>query len=571
MMIPYQIRATLLQMEPSLDANWEELLANIFEGADIDVREEIDRQILKPKEIQWNRVTNSFDYRVTNSLAILKHSFSSERMRSIATKLSHSINWLKSITDPIQIADYLENALHQIDQIPVEDDLKLQREKMMMRRVYLQDVAKLIRTLEIDPPGGVRGLTPNQIKSFIVEVYIKQQLLGYWFKPLLARSSAMMDHPFFKFWLLKEQSVRRFDIVKTSEYLFIIAPVSNFENNPYSIRRFLFEDFLDYNEQIFLNGIVLDMSRYTEKGYIDEFTKQVQMMITVQHQVHKDVILIVQEFEELAEKKLIPMLTQTIGTGGGKNSDVVAKQHIRKFESILTNDLLIPLHDALRNHISHLEEYQYLFVSIHRIFSDILAHYKDFKEQPALFFNHTIELFEYQLLAYVKLLEKRKEEIFVPMNIYEWKVMNDRSEQPILSLQKDLTRHITDYRETTLYIGRLKKEQTEVQGSFMKRMMRGDKLDKELQQVSHSAIRIKKQAYLDILSIPKNFRKYSVFIEFESFTATSELERHYAFPSGDNGVTRLPLLVKIPENLEHFNLEELNNSISYDLRFSPTA
>ena len=561
-MIPYQIRATLLQMEPSLDANWEELLANIFEGADIDAREEIDRQILKPKEIQWNRVTNSFDYRVTNSLAILKHSFSSERMRSIATKLSHSINWLKSITDPIQIADYLENALHQIDQIPVEDDLKLQREKMMMRRVYLQDVAKLIRTLEIDPPGGVRGLTPNQIKSFIVEVYIKQQLLGYWFKPLLARSSAMMDHPFFKFWLLKEQSVRRFDIVKTSEYLFIIAPVSNFENNPYSIRRFLFEDFLDYNEQIFLNGIVLDMSRYTEKGYIDEFTKQVQMMITVQHQVHKDVILIVQEFEELAEKKLIPMLTQTIGTGGGKNSDVVAKQHIRKFESILTNDLLIPLHDALRNHISHLEEYQYLFVSIHRIFSDILAHYKDFKEQPALFFNHTIELFEYQLLAYVKLLEKRKEEIFVPMNIYEWKVMNDRSEQPILSLQKDLTRHITDYRETTLYIGRLKKEQTEVQGSFMKRMMRGDKLDKELQQVSHSAIRIKKQAYLDILSIPKNFRKYSVFIEFESFTATSELERHYAFPSGDNGVTRLPLLVKIPENLEHFNLEELNNSIS---------
>ena len=562
MMIPYQIRATLLQMEPSLDANWEELLANIFEGADIDVREEIDRQILKPKEIQWNRVTNSFDYRVTNSLAILKHSFSSERMRSIATKLSHSINWLKSITDPIQIADYLENALHQIDQIPVEDDLKLQREKMMMRRVYLQDVAKLIRTLEIDPPGGVRGLTPNQIKSFIVEVYIKQQLLGYWFKPLLARSSAMMDHPFFKFWLLKEQSVRRFDIVKTSEYLFIIAPVSNFENNPYSIRRFLFEDFLDYNEQIFLNGIVLDMSRYTEKGYIDEFTKQVQMMITVQHQVHKDVILIVQEFEELAEKKLIPMLTQTIGTGGGKNSDVVAKQHIRKFESILTNDFLIPLHDALRNHISHLEEYQYLFVSIHRIFSDILAHYKDFKEQPALFFNHTIQLFEYQLLAYVKLLEKRKEEIFVPMNIYEWKVMNDRSEQPILSLQKDLTRHITDYRETTLYIGRLKKEQTEVQGSFMKRMMRGDKLDKELQQVSHSAIRIKKQAYLDILSIPKNFRKYSVFIEFESFTATSELERHYAFPSGDNGVTRLPLLVKIPENLEHFNLEELNNSIS---------
>lgn len=568
-MIPYQIRATLLQMEPSLDVNWEGLLSQVFEDADIDVREEIDRQILKPKDIQWNRVANTFEYKVTNSLAILKHSFSSERMRSIAAKLSQSINWLKSISDPVQIADYLENALHQIDQIPVEDDLKLQREKMLMRRVYLQDVAKLVRGLEIDPPGGVRNLTAAQIKSFIIEVYIKQQLLGYWFKPLLPRTSQLMQHPFFKFWLLKEQAVRRFDIVKTSEFLFIIAPVNNFENNPYSIRRFLFEDFLEYNEQIYLNGIVLDMSRYGDKSYIEDFTQQVQMMVTIQHQVHKDVVQVVHEFEELAENKLIPLLTQSLPTIG-KNSDVVAKQHLRNFENILVNELMIPMRDALRNHLSHIEEYQYLFVSIHRIYSDILAHYKEFKEQPALFFNHSVQLFEYKILAYLKILEKRKEEIFVPLNAYEWKVMNDRSEQPILNLQKDLTRHIQDYREMTLYMGRLKKEQIEAQGSFIKRMVKGDKIDKELQQVAVSAIRIKKQAYLDILTIPKSYRKYSVFIEFESFTATSELERHYAFPCGDNGITRLPLLVKLPENLEHFNLEELNSSISYDLRFSPS-
>ena len=167
---------------------------------------------------------------------------SNERMRSIATKLSQSINWLKDIKDCVQIADYLENALHQIDQIPVDDNLKLQREKMLMRRVYLQDVAKLVRNIEIEPPKGIRNLTANQVKSFIIEVFIKQQLLGYWFKPLLPRSSELMKHPFFKYWLLKEQSIRRFDIVKTTEFIFIIAPVNNFEHNPYSIRRFLFED-----------------------------------------------------------------------------------------------------------------------------------------------------------------------------------------------------------------------------------------------------------------------------------------------------------------------------------------
>lgn len=569
MMIPYQTRATLLQMEPSLDVNWEGLLAQVFEESDIEVREEIDRQILKPKDIQWNRVTNTFEYQVTNSLAILKHSFSNERMRSIATKLSQSINWLKSITDCIQIADYLKNALHQIDQIPVEDNLKLQREKMLMRRVYLQDVAKLVRHLEIEPPQGIRHLSAAQIKSFIIEVFIKQQLLGYWFKPLLARSSEMMRHPFFKYWLLKEQVVRRFDIVKTSEFLFIIAPVNNFEHNPYSIRRFLFEDYMEYNQQVYLNGIVLDMSRYSEQGYIDGFTNLVQKMVTIQHQVHKDVIQIVQEFEELTEQKLIPLLVQSLGMVG-TNSDIVAKQHLRNFENILVNQLLLPLKDALRNHLSHIEEYEYLFVSIHRIFSDILAHYKEFKEQPALFFNHTVQLFEYKLLAYLKLLEKRKDEIFVPLSVYEWKVMNDRSEQPVLNLQKELNKHILDHREMTLYLGRLKKDQAEAKGSFIKRMVKGDKIDKEMQQVTVGALRIKKQAYLDILTIPKNYRKYSVFIEFESFLATSELERHYAFPCGDNGITRLPLLIKLPENLEDFNLEDLNSSISYDLRFSPT-
>ena len=568
-MIPYQTRATLLQMEPSLDVNWEGLLSQVLEESNIEVREETDRQILKPKDIQWNRVTNTFEYQVTNSLAILKHSFSNERMRSIATKLSQSINWLKSITDCVQIADYLENALHQIDQIPVEDNLKLQREKMLMRRVYLQDVAKLVRHLEIEPSQGIRQLNAAQIKSFIIEVFIKQQLLGYWFKPLLVRSSEMMRHPFFKYWLLKEQTVRRFDIVKTSEFLFIIAPVNNFEHNPYSIRRFLFEDYMEYNNQVYLNGIVLDMSRYSEQGYIDGFTELVQKMVTIQHQVHKDVIQIVQEFEELTEQKLIPLLVQSLGRVG-TNSDVVAKQHLRNFENILVNQLLLPLKDALRNHLSHIEEYQYLFVSIHRIFSDILAHYKEFKEQPALFFNHTVQLFEYKLLAYLKLLEKRKNEIFVPLSVYEWKVMNDRSEQPMLNLQKELNKHILDHREMTLYLGCLKKNQAEAKGSFIKRMVKGDKIDKEMQQVTVGALRIKKQAYLDILTIPKNYRKYSVFIEFESFLATNELERHYAFPCGDNGITRLPLLIKLPENLEDFNLEDLNSSISYDLRFSPT-
>jgi hypothetical protein len=562
-MIPYQIRATLLQLEPSTDLNWEKVLYDIFDDANIEVREEIDRQILKPKEIQWNRFHNTFEFKITNSLETLKHSFQSERMRSIANKLSNSINWLKNIKDCVQIADYLENALHQIDLIPVEDQLNLQREKLLIRRVFLQDVAKLIRKLDIQAPPNIRYLTAAQIKCFIVEVFIKQQLLGYWFKPLLTKSSSILVHPFFKYFILKEQKVRKFDIVKTSEFIYLIAPIQYFEQNPYSIRRFLFEEHIEYNNQVYLTGLVLDPKQISDNSYREQFDELIQKMVTIQHQVHRDVIEIVQEFESFTETKLLPFLMQPLGMVG-KNSDLVAQEHLKTIEQLLIANVLMPLRNAVKNDLSHLEEFEYLFMSIHRIFSEILSHYRDFKEQPALFFNAHVQLFEYRLLAYLKLLEKRKDEIFIPMSKQEWQVMHERSQQPIKKIQEVMADQVKDYKELQLYIQQLKSEQSAVQGSLLKKIVRGGKVEKDIAQAKHAALLIKKQTYLDVLSVPKTLKKYSVFIEFESLTSLSELERHYAFPLGDNGIIRLPFLMKIPENLADFDLEAFHASIHLD-------
>ncbi|MDR0236148.1 hypothetical protein [Acinetobacter sp.] len=562
-MIPYQIRATLLQLEPSTDLNWEKVLYDIFDDANIEVREEIDRQILKPKEIQWNRVENTFEFKITNSLELLRHRLDNERMRSIANKLSNSLLWLKKINDCVQIADYIENTLQQIDLIPVEERLSFQREKLLIRRVFLQDVAELIRTLDIQVPPNIRNLTADQIKCFIIEVFIKQQLLGYWFKPLLAKSSELRAHPFFKYFILSEQKVRKFDIVQTSEFIYLIAPIQQFEQNPYSIRRFLFEERIEYNNQVYVTGLVLDLKRISENLYREETDELIHKMVTIQHQVHRDVIEIVQEFESFTENKLLPFLMQPLGMVG-KNSDLVAQNHIKTIEQMLIANVLMPLRNAVKNDLSHLEEFEYLFMSIHRIFSEILSHYRDFKEQPALFFNAHVQLFEYRLLAYLKLLEKRKDEIFIPMSKQEWQVMHERSQQPIKKLQEIMLNQAKDYNELQSYIQQLKLEQNEVQGSLFKKIVKGGKVEKDMSQAKHAALLIKKQTYLELLNVPKGLSKYSVFIEFESLTSLSELERHYAFPSGDNGIIRFPFLMKIPENLADFNFEAFHASIYMD-------
>ncbi|WP_228720309.1 hypothetical protein [Acinetobacter portensis] len=185
--IPYQIRAKLLQLEPSLDVDWHLALLEVLQDADLQLCDDIDNQILKPKEIYWNRVANTFEYKANTSLAILRHRLTHPKMGEFAKTLSESLESLKELSDSLQIADYLENAIEQINQIQVEEDFVLQREKILIHRTFLLNAAKIIRRIKIDEPRGLRKLTEDEIKGFIVEVYIKQQLLDYWHKPLLKK------------------------------------------------------------------------------------------------------------------------------------------------------------------------------------------------------------------------------------------------------------------------------------------------------------------------------------------------------------------------------------------------
>ena len=288
-----------------------------------------------------------------------------------------------------------------------------------------------------------------------------------------------------------------------------------------------------------------------------------QKMVTIQSQVHKDVIEIVQDFELFTETKLLPYLMQPLGMHG-KHIDAVAQDYVKNIEQMLMVHILMPLRNAVKNELSHIEEFEYIFMSVHRIFSEILSHYRDFKEQPALFFNHEIQLFEYRLLAYLKLIEKRKDEIFIPMNSYEWQTMHDRSQQPMKLIKEILSQQMRDYRDLNTYVASLRSEQKQVQGSFLKKIMKGDKVERDITQANQAHMQIKKQTYLEALAVPKSFPKYNVFIEFESLTSLSELERHYAFPNGDNGLMRLPLLMKIPENLIDFDIETFSLLLNSD-------
>ena len=57
----------------------------------------------------------------------------------------------------------------------------------------------------------------------------------------------------------------------------------------------------------------------------------------------------------------------------------------------------------------------------------------------------------------------------------------------------------------------------------------------------------------------------TVYLEFESLISINDKERHYAFPTGKNWLTRLPILVQLPEDRSLFNLQELYRTMEFDL------
>lgn len=566
--IPYQLRARLSQLEPSLDLDWQRELRTVLADVSAELKESIDFQILKPKKILWDRDANQYRYQAQHSVELLSQKFLNDRMRYYASTFALSLQSLKGLNDSLQIADYLENALEQIDKIEVDENFQMQREKLELRRTFLLNAAEIIHELKLQPLEGVRQLTEEHVKCFITEVFIKQQLLGYWYKPLLKRQTVEMKHPLFRYFLIKEQEIRHFDIVRTSRFLFIVAPVMDVQQNPYSIRRFLIEEKGALEDQVYLNVLVLDLKEDMDEEVVETLKSQMQRMVTLQSQIHLDVIDIVHDLEQISEQKLLPLLVEPIQVVE-KNADVVAQRHLKNFEEILTRELLLPMRDAIRDHLSHIEEFAYLYLHVYKIFTEILAYYRDFKAQPGFMFNSYIQNFEYKLLAFIRLLEKRKGETFIPMNRNEWQVMHQRSEQPIKDIQTTIADNVQQYRDLKKYINTLNRQKAEYEKkSMLKKLWRKDNSDEAIEIALNKLQQLKRSMFLEIIQVSRTHENSSVFLEFESLQSFQKVERHYAFPCGDNGLTRLPVLIHLPETYDDFDVENFNASMSLDMNFS---
>lgn len=558
--IPYPLRNQVNQIDPHLDLFWQDYLHEIYGGISPQERKNVAEQILVPKQIFWNAETKRFEYRgkPADSLEVVLASLpsSARHIFQFGEKLLNHINALKTYDNVEQIADFLENMLNQILCLDAKNNLELQFAKHRLYSAFIYTSAKIIREKkELEIPENKRGLNASILKTYINEVFLKQQLLGYWFKTIRNRQLAQMQHPLLNTFLCREQKVRQLEIVRASKYLFIIAPVSESGANAFALRRFLHEETLFSNEHILLTGVAINtaMLNNADTEYLNRFKRQVENIITIESNISQTVMEFLTDLEIYYDQEMLPLLFTPIEIIDGSNIGKATSQRIQEYERRLTQNILAPLQHALKTIVHNIDESEYLYIGIRQLFGGILSTFKDFQTQPALLLNQEAEQLFIRLVAYTTGLEKRRHQLFTCSDNRRHASLNDVA---LRRLKHIILEHLSESETLNKEINECQSLADSKTGFLDKLFNQHKRVTDKLGELRKAERQMNRLAHQEITQLLYQRDGQVIHVEFDSLLMTNENMRHYAFLAGDDGLTRLPMIIAVPENPSNFDLAE---------------
>lgn len=566
--IPYQLKLLATQVDPNLDADWQTALITLFSEHTPEHCEKISQQVLQLKKIHWNRKDNSFSYLAKHDFDLLIEKIYIAPIKVLVKKIAASLEKLRNYQHAYEISDYLENILSQIHAIETEDDFDLQEQKKLILKEFIYAAAQIILAKEkIILPDNQRHINTDIIKTFMTEVFLKQQLLKYSFNLLRSHQLRAEKPHILKYFLYKQQKSRQLDIVKTSKYIFALAPSKEGMVNTFSIRRFLQEEKFEGCDNIYVNSAILHLDKIEDINHHEQFEWQISRIITIDKPVNQYVSDIVRNIELYTSKTLVPFLREPLQPNGVFIEKLV-EQRLIDFEQKLNSNILEPVAEALKHSVHHRDECNYLYLSVKQTLDDLISHFIEFQSQPSLIFNKQVNLFIARLKSYATLLQKRHSDVFTVFSYEEWKKHHAEALEPTNILKDISLASLQEYKDA---FSELKENQRQLKqsASFLSKLMnKPQKIKDNILKLKLKTAQIKKDAHQEIMRIQRRFPSLIVYLEFESLISINHKERHYAFPTGENGITRLPILIQIPEDKASFDLQSICNSLNFDLNLA---
>ena len=86
-----------------------------------------------------------------------------------------------------------------------------------------------------------------------------------------------------------------------------------------------------------------------------------------------------------------------------------------------------------------------------------------------------------------------------------------------------------------------------------------------LEEIEEAERSLQNELFLSIVRTAKTYNRTIVYPEFECNEIINDDYRHYALPDGDSGFSRLPRIIKLPENREKFSIHTIKQTLNYDI------
>lgn len=546
------IRA-LKNIHPVLNHDWMESVPRLLKQLDEDTRRRCYKNILEPKGISLTSA-GKFIFTSQRNLNNAKKTVTSRPLNTLTDELLRVVNAIGKTRNILLIGDALEAGFKQVNDIDSKDNLTQQKEKILLTESFLYDFAAALRQHDFDVPENRRGLTVDIIKTYIIEVYIKQKILNYGFSPLPLRALKKDRHHFVKTELFEAAKTNRLSIIATERYYFFMAENPKPNLDPYSVRRFLTEDTSMGGRAAYFNMIAVDRTELTSTHYQEKIRVDISSIVSPQRQLNSEIVELIDRLEHTQVSHLLPLLMKPLEAEGAGLQTVI-EDRLRDYERNLCVLVLNKITRSLKEKAKSADDYEFLFVSLKSFLIESLGDIHDFYYQSPTRWSSKSQELEFKVIAYLRLLEKRKSSVFnsdsdAVLAMGDQVNYRKPMDELIQTVNKTIP-IIQNLKTTLLEAKRQDAERTPSQKSWDTFLSRKRLEPKEVQQALDQAL---KEGYLALVNIPKRYPTTTLYLEFEGLISVDESVRHYALPRGEEGLSLLPMLIRLPEDTREFDI-----------------
>lgn len=552
----------LKSIDPALSSNWYEAIHQILPKLNKEGQISIYKSILKPRGINENLVYNRPD---TLKLTMKKIHTQNKDLISIASHMSKIIDSELNHCNAIKLADEIEALLDYLDNLDIHDLLSDQKNRKKIRTAFLYDLAEWIDTVDLIIDAGLRELDTDIVKSYLKEVFIKQRIQGRDFRSWDSSDSGFQELTHLPSFIKQEGKQRKFFIVEGQEYWFLIGSANQPDSNPYSFRRFLHEDSSgnDIKKYIYLTHIVLKKDDIHDLQYIAHASHCMTRLYTLDRGVSDTIIKFVHEIQRLYKSYLEPVLKKPLEQDGS-DSEVIIKARMIKYEKQLTILILHKLPNIIQTALHDTNDQDYLFYHLDQLLKKMSENIQDFRLQPLSMYSVSSEIMAIKLITLRELIRKSRK-----LLCSQEESINEHSDimgTPLLIIKEKLDETETSIQELKLLKDNVDNYfQIKEDGSFWQKIRLGKMPDYTLEEITEMKLTLQEELFISIVRLAKTQNNSMVYPEFECDEIINENYRHYAVADGKLGISRLPRILRLPEDRSKFNIESVRETVDQDI------